>query len=72
MWLLLIETVLAREVPSAGKFTPGASAGALAGMLPNADSMTLVTPAVGALLLTAYTADAAAVGAFTTDKRDHG
>jgi ABC-2 type transport system permease protein len=46
VWLLLIETVLAGEVPSVAKFTPGASAGALAGMLQSAGSLKLVTPAV--------------------------
>jgi ABC-type transport system involved in multi-copper enzyme maturation permease subunit len=72
VWLLLIETVLAGEVPSIGKYTPGASAGALAGMLQSATSLQLVTPAVGALLLAAYTAAAAGAGALTTEKRDLG
>ena len=72
VWLLLIESVLAGEVPSAGRFTPGSSAGALAGMLQSAGSLKLVTPAVGGLLLIAYTALAAGAGAFTTEKRDLG
>jgi ABC-2 type transport system permease protein len=72
VWLLLIETVLVGEVPSVGKFTPGASAGALAGMLQSAGSLKLVTPAVGGLLLIAYAAVAAAAGAFTTERRDLG
>jgi hypothetical protein len=72
VWLLLIETVLAGEVPSIGKYTPGASAGALAGMLQSATSLKLVTPALGALLLAAYTALAVGAGAFTTEKRDIG
>jgi hypothetical protein len=71
VWLLLIETVLAGELPSAGRFTPGASAGALAGMLQSA-SLTLVTPATGALLLAGYAALATAAGALTTEKRDLG
>jgi hypothetical protein len=69
---LLIETVLAGEVPSIGKYTPGASAGALAGMLQSATSLKLVTPALGALLLAAYTALAVGAGAFTTERRDIG
>lgn len=72
VWLLLIESVLAGEVPSAGRFTPGSSAGALAGMLQSAGSLKLVTPTVGGLLLIAYAAVAAAAGAFTTEKRDLG
>jgi ABC-type transport system involved in multi-copper enzyme maturation permease subunit len=72
VWLLLIESVLAGEVPSAGRFTPGSSAGALAGMLQSAGSLKLVTPAVGGLLLIAYAAVAAAAGAFTTERRDLG
>jgi ABC-2 type transport system permease protein len=72
VWLLLIETVLVGEVPSIGKYTPGASAGALAGMLQNATSLKLVTPAVGVLLLVAYTALAAGAGALTTEKHDLG
>jgi ABC-2 type transport system permease protein len=72
VWLLLIETVLAGEVPSVGKYTPGASAGALAGMLQSATSLKLVTPVLGAILLAAYTALAVSAGAFTTEKRDVG
>lgn len=72
VWLLLIETVLIGQVPSVAKFTPGASAGALAGMLQSATSLKLLTPAVGALLLVAYTAVAAGTGALTTEKRDLG
>jgi ABC-2 type transport system permease protein len=68
VWLLLIETLLAGEVPSAAKFTPGASAGALQ----SAGSLKLVTPAVGALLLAAYTSLAAAAGALSTQQHDLG
>lgn len=72
VWSLLIETVLIGEIPSIGKYTPGASAGALAGMLQSATNLKLVTPAVGALLLVAYTALAASAGALTTEQRDLG
>lgn len=72
VWLLLIETVLVGEIPSIGKYTPGASAGALAGMLQSATSLKLVTPAVGALLLAVYTALAASAGALTTEQLDLG
>jgi ABC-2 type transport system permease protein len=73
VWLLLIETVLVGEVPSVGRLTPGSSAGALAGMLQSAGSnLQLATPAVGALLLVAYTVVAAGAGALITEKRDLG
>lgn len=71
VWLLLIETVLAGEIPSLGRFTPGASAGALAGML-QTTSLTLITPVAGALLLIGYASVATAAGALSTEKRDLG
>jgi ABC-2 type transport system permease protein len=70
VWLLLIETVLIGQLPSIGKFLPGASAGALAGMLQSATSPTLVAPVVGALLLAVYTAVALGGGTLVTEKRD--
>jgi len=56
VWLQLIETTLIGNVPSAGKFAPGASAGALAGAIQTQSATNLLTPAVGALLLVAYAA----------------
>jgi ABC-2 type transport system permease protein len=70
VWLLLIETVLAGNVPSAGKFAPGASAGALAGMLPNMTSTSLLAPALGLLLLAVYAAITSAAGVIATERRD--
>jgi len=73
VWLLLVESVLAGELPSVGRFAPGASAGALAGMLPSAgSSLQLATPAAGALLLVAYAAVALGAGALAIEKRDLG
>jgi ABC-2 type transport system permease protein len=72
VWLLLIETVLAGEIPAVGKYTPGASAGALAGMLQSATTLQLLAPGAGALLLAAYTALAAGAGALAAEKRDLG
>jgi ABC-2 type transport system permease protein len=72
VWLLLVETVLVGEVPALGKFTPGASAGALAGMLQSVTSSTLVAPVTGALLLAGYTALALGGGTRVTEKRDVG
>jgi len=70
VWLLLIETSLVGNVPSVGKFTPGASAGAMAGAIQTQTAANLVAPAVGALLLSAYVAVAAVAGAVATARRD--
>jgi ABC-2 type transport system permease protein len=70
VWLLLVETILIGDVPSAGQFSPGASAGALAGALQNVGPPDLLAPALGALLLAAYAAAAGAAGAFATERRD--
>jgi ABC-2 type transport system permease protein len=70
VWLLLIESVLIGSVPSAAKFAPGASAGALAGIIQNVGNGRLLAPALGALLLAVYTAAAAAAGLIATERRD--
>jgi ABC-2 type transport system permease protein len=70
VWLLLVESILIGDVPSAAKFSPGASAGALAGMIQNATGADLLAPAVGALLLVAYAAAATAAGLTATQRRD--
>jgi ABC-2 type transport system permease protein len=70
VWLLLIETTLIGNVPSAGKFAPGAAAGAIAGAVQTQSAAKLVSPAVGVLLLALYAALAASAGAFLTTRRD--
>ena len=70
VWLLLIESILIGDVPSAAKFSPGASAGALAGMIQNISNGSLLAPALGALLLAAYAVSAAALGVIVTERRD--
>jgi ABC-2 type transport system permease protein len=70
VWLLLIETTLIGNVPSAGKFAPGASAGALAGAIQTQSASKLLAPALGALLLAAYAAAASAAGVIVTERRD--
>jgi ABC-2 type transport system permease protein len=70
VWLLLIESILIGDVPSVGKFAPGASAGALAGAIQTQNATDLVAPALGALLLVAYAALAAAAGSIATTRRD--
>jgi ABC-type transport system involved in multi-copper enzyme maturation permease subunit len=70
VWLLLVESILIGDVPSAGKFSPGASAGALAGMIQNISHGALLAPVLGALLLAAYAGLAGAVGLMVTERRD--
>jgi ABC-2 type transport system permease protein len=70
VWLLLIENILIGNVPSAAKYAPGASDGALAGLMPNAGTTTLLAPALGVALLVGYAAVAAATGLFAIERRD--
>ena len=70
VWLLLIENILIGNVPSAGKYTPGASDGAFAGLMPNAVSAILLAPIVGALLLAGYAVVCAGVGLVAIERRD--
>jgi ABC-type transport system involved in multi-copper enzyme maturation permease subunit len=70
VWLLFIEPILLGDLPDAGKFAPGASAGALAGAIQTQIASDLVAPALGALLLIAYAAAASTAGAIATVRRD--
>ena len=70
VWLLLIETTLIGNIPSAGKYAPGAAAGAIAGAIQPQTPAKLVAPALGLLLLAAYAAFAAGAGALLTNRRD--
>jgi ABC-type transport system involved in multi-copper enzyme maturation permease subunit len=70
VWLLLIETTLIGNVPGAGRFMPGAGAGALAGAIQTQSASKLLTPWLGALLLATYAAAAIAAGLITTERRD--
>jgi ABC-type transport system involved in multi-copper enzyme maturation permease subunit len=70
VWLLLLETILVGNVPSAAKFSPGASAGAIAGAIQTQDAADLLAPALGTLLLAVYAAAATAAGLITTERRD--
>jgi ABC-2 type transport system permease protein len=70
VWLLLIENILIGNVPSAGKYAPGASDGALAGLMPNAGTATLLGPIAGTLLLAGYAAVGAAAGLAAIERRD--
>jgi ABC-2 type transport system permease protein len=70
VWLLLIETTLIGNVPSAGKFAPGAAAGALAGAIQTQVPSKLVAPGLGVLLLAVYAAIGAGTGTILTARRD--
>jgi ABC-2 type transport system permease protein len=70
VWLLLIENILIGNVPSAGKYAPGAGAGALAGLMPDAGSATLLAPIAGALALAGYAALCIAAGLAAIERRD--
>jgi hypothetical protein len=70
VWLLILETSLIGAVPSAAKFAPGASAGALAGAIQTQTAANLLAPALGALLLAAYATLAAGAGAIAATRRD--
>jgi hypothetical protein len=72
VWLLLIETTLIGNVPSAGKFAPGASAGAIAGAIQTQSAAKLLAPGLGVLLLAAYAALTAGAGALAIARRDVG
>ena len=70
IWLILIETTLMENVPSVGKFAPGAAAGAIAGAAQTQSASKLLAPAVGVLLLLLYAAIGAAAGTALTNRRD--
>jgi ABC-2 type transport system permease protein len=70
IWNLIIETILVGNIPSVGKFAPGAAAGAIAGAIQTQDSSKLVAPALGVLLLAGYATAAAGVGVRTITSRD--
>jgi hypothetical protein len=66
LWLFFIENLLIDFVPGLGRFAPGAAAAAMTGL----DPETLLTPALGVLLLALYAAAAAAAGTIATLRRD--
>jgi len=70
IWFILIETTLIGNVPSAGKFAPGAAAGAIAGAAQTQSVAKLAAPGIAVLLLLVYAAIAAVGGAVLTNRRD--
>jgi ABC-2 type transport system permease protein len=68
-WLLFVEGLLAGDLVGLGdvfKFLPGSAAAAISGQEPR----TLLAPGLGLVLLGAYAAAAALVGAVATSRRD--
>ena len=68
-WLLFVEGLLVGDVADfgdVGRFAPGAAAAAISGQDPD----TLLTPAVGLVLLALYAATAALAGSLVTARRD--
>lgn len=70
VWLLLIEPIVLGDIPEAGRFLPGAGAGAIAGATQSALAANLLAPAPGALLLIAYAGAATTLGALAITRRD--
>jgi ABC-type transport system involved in multi-copper enzyme maturation permease subunit len=70
VWLLLIENILIGNLPGVAKYSPGSTAGALAGMTPDAGAAKLLVPALGAALLAGYAAVAAVTGLWSIDRTD--
>jgi ABC-type transport system involved in multi-copper enzyme maturation permease subunit len=72
-WLLFVESLLLGQLPATGRYLPGAAAAAIAGSTITGEIPTgppLLAPALGAVLLIAYTAAAIAAGMFVTERRD--
>jgi ABC-2 type transport system permease protein len=68
VWLLFVENLLVGDIAGVGlgRLLPGAAAKAISGQDPD----TLLTPAVGLVLLALYAAAAAAAGSLATSRRD--
>jgi ABC-2 type transport system permease protein len=72
VWLLFLEPLLLGDVPSAAKYAPEASAGAIAGAIQSQIADTLIAPALGVVLLVAYSGLAALAGSVLITRRDVG
>jgi ABC-2 type transport system permease protein len=66
VWILAAEGLLSGLVPNIAKYFPGAAGFAVVGINPTE----LLTPALGALLLSAYSAVAVVAGAVLMQRRD--
>lgn len=70
VWLLFIEQTLGGIVPAVAKYSPGSSAGAIAGAILNQTSSYLVAPVIGALLAAGYIVATTAAALLSTARRD--
>jgi ABC-2 type transport system permease protein len=70
VWMLFLEPLLLGDVPSAGKYAPEASAGAIAGAIQSQIADSLIAPGLGVVLLAAYAAVAALAGSLLITRRD--
>lgn len=70
VWLLFVEPLLLGDVPSAARYAPESSAGAIAGAIQSQIADSLIAPALGALLLAVYAALIAGAGALLVTRRD--
>lgn len=70
LWLLFVEPLLLGDLPSAARYAPEASAGAIAGAIQSQLADSLIAPALGALLLASYAALIAGAGALLVTRRD--
>jgi ABC-2 type transport system permease protein len=70
VWLLFVEPLLLADVPSAARYAPESSAGAIAGAIQSQIADSLIAPALGVLLLAAYAALIAGAGALLVTRRD--
>jgi ABC-type transport system involved in multi-copper enzyme maturation permease subunit len=72
VWLLFLEPLLLGDIPSAAKYAPEASAGAIAGAIQSQTADTLTAPALGLVLLAAYASLAGLAGSLLITRRDVG
>jgi ABC-type transport system involved in multi-copper enzyme maturation permease subunit len=72
VWLLFLEPLLLGDVPGVAKYAPEASAGAIAGAIQSQIADSLIAPALGVVLLAAYSALAALAGSQSIARRDVG
>lgn len=70
VWLLFIEQTLVGIAPAVAKYSPGPSAGAIAGAILQQASSYLLAPAVGVLLAAGYVMATAAAALLSTARRD--
>jgi ABC-type transport system involved in multi-copper enzyme maturation permease subunit len=72
VWLLFVEPLLLGDVPSAAKYAPEATAGAIAGAIQSQIADTLIAPGLGIALLATYAAFAGLIGSALITRRDVG